>query len=112
MLLPTTIDKIGKINILYQLKSLKNASIHHSFRRGKTTFLLLSKITIKEGVILKDNIAIRIRQNRELILGRNVKISDYVSINCIIGIKSIINRSIPANSIIMSKVQNLKIPLI
>ncbi|MBP8060970.1 MAG: hypothetical protein KAY30_03945, partial [Cloacibacterium sp.] len=31
--------------------------------------------------------------------------------NCIIGAKCLINRNIPANSIIMSKVQNLKIPL-
>ncbi|MFT3918503.1 acyltransferase [Cloacibacterium sp.] len=181
MLIPKTIDKIGKINTLHQLKSLKNASIHPSFRIGKNMFLLLSqdaKITIEEGVIIKDYNAIRIRKSGELILGKNVNISDYVSINClekieigedsgiaegckfydhdhafvtepeyewkqnefntapiiigknvkiysevtilkgvtigdncIIGTKCLINRSIPANSIIMSKVQNLKIPL-
>ncbi len=181
MLLPKTIDKIGKMNVLYQLKSLKSASIHPSFQIGKNAFLLLSndaKVTIEENVILKDNNAIRIRQNGELILKKNVHISDYCSINCIekieigedsgiaegckfydhdhafvtepqyewkqnefntapiiigknvkiysevtilkgvtigdnciIGAKCIINRSIPANSIIMGKVQNLKIPL-
>ena len=181
MLFPKIIDKIGKINTMHQLKSLKNAFIHPSFRIGKNTFLLLSKdakITIEEGVVMKDNNAIRIRKRGELILGKNVNISDYVSINCIekieigddtgiaegckfydhdhafvtepeyewkqnefntapiiigknvkiysevtilkgvtigdnciIGAKCLINRNIPANSIIMSKVQNLKIPL-
>ena len=181
MLFPKIIDKIGKMNTMHQLKSMKNAFIHPSFRIGKNTFLLLSKdakITIEEGVVMKDNNAIRIRKRGELILGKNVNISDYVSINCIekieigddtgiaegckfydhdhafvtepeyewkqnefntapiiigknvkiysevtilkgvtigdnciIGAKCLINRSIPANSIIMSKVQNLKIPL-
>ena len=181
MLFPKIIDKIGKMNTMHQLKSMKNAFIHPSFRIGKNTFLLLSKearITIKEGVVMKDNNAIRIRKRGELILGKNVNISDYVSINCIekieigddtgiaegckfydhdhafvtepeyewkqnefntapiiigknvkiysevtilkgvtigdnciIGAKCLINRNIPANSIIMSKVQNLKIPL-
>ena len=181
MIFPKIINKIGKMNTMHQLKSLKNSTIHHSFRIGKNTFLLLSKearITIKEGVVMKDNNAIRIRKRGELILGKNVNISDYVSINCIekieigddtgiaegckfydhdhafvteptyewkqnefntapiiigknvkiysevtilkgvtigdnciIGAKCLINRNIPANSIIMSKVQNLKIPL-
>ena len=181
MLFPKIIDKIGKMNTMHQLKSMKNAFIHPSFRIGKNTFLLLSKearITIKEGVVMKDNNAIRIRKRGELILGKNVNISDYVSINCIekieigddtgiaegckfydhdhafvteptyewkqnefntapiiigknvkiysevtilkgvtigdnciIGAKCLINRNIPANSIIMNKVQNLKIPL-
>ena len=181
MIFPKIMDKIGKMNTMHQLKSLKNSTIHHSFRIGKNTFLLLSKearITIKEGVVMKDNNAIRIRKRGELILGKNVNISDYVSINCIekieigdntgiaegckfydhdhafvteptyewkqnefntapiiigknvkiysevtilkgvtigdnciIGAKCLINRNIPANSIIMSKVQNLKIPL-
>ena len=181
MIFPKIIDKIGKMNTMHQLKSMKNAFIHPSFRIGKNTFLLLSKdakITIEEGVVMKDNNAIRIRKRGELILGKNVNISDYVSINCIekieigddtgiaegckfydhdhafvteptyewkqnefntapiiigknvkiysevtilkgvtigdnciIGAKCLINRSIPANSIIMSKVQNLKIPL-
>ena len=86
MIFPRIIDKIGKMNAMHQLKSLKNSTIHHSFRIGKNTFLLLSKearITIKEGVVMKDNNAIRIRKNGELILGKNVNISDYVSINCI-----------------------------
>ena len=86
MIFPKIIDKIGKINTMHQLKSLKNSTIHHSFRIGKNTFLLLSKearITIKEGVVMKDNNAIRIRKRGELILGKNVNISDYVSINCI-----------------------------
>jgi hypothetical protein len=43
MLFPKIIDKIGKINTMHQLKSLKNSTIHHSFRIGKNTFLLLSK---------------------------------------------------------------------
>ena len=181
MIFPKIIDKIGKMNTMHQLKSMKNAFIHPSFRIGKNTFLLLSKdakITIEEGVVMKDNNAIRIRKRGELILGKNVNISDYVSINCIekieigddtgiaegckfydhdhafvtepeyewkqnefntapiiigknvkiysevtilkgvtigdnciIGAKCLINRNIPANSIIMSKVQNLKIPL-
>ena len=181
MLFPKIIDKIGKMNTMHQLKSMKNAFIHPSFRIGKNTFLLLSKdakITIEEGVVMKDNNAIRIRKRGELILGKNVNISDYVSINCIekieigddtgiaegckfydhdhafvtepeyewkqnefntapiiigknvkiysevtilkgvtigdnciIGAKCLINRNIPANSIIMNKVQNLKIPL-
>ena len=181
MIFPKIIDKIGKTNTIHQLKSLKNSTIHHSFRIGKNTFLLLSKdakITIEEGVVMKDNNAIRIRKRGELILGKNVNISDYVSINCIekieigddtgiaegckfydhdhafvtepeyewkqnefntapiiigknvkiysevtilkgvtigdnciIGAKCLINRNIPANSIIMNKVQNLKIPL-
>ena len=86
MLFPKIIDKIGKMNTMHQLKSMKNAFIHPSFRIGKNTFLLLSKearITIKEGVVMKDNNAIRIRKNGELILGKNVNISDYVSINCL-----------------------------
>lgn len=181
MLFPKIIDKIGKMNTMHQLKSMKNAFIHPTFRIGKNTFLLLSKdakITIEEGVVMKDNNAIRIRKRGELILGKNVNISDYVSINCIekieigddtgiaegckfydhdhafvtepeyewkqnefntapiiigknvkiysevtilkgvtigdnciIGAKCLINRNIPANSIIMNKVQNLKIPL-
>lgn len=181
MIFPKIIDKIGKMNTMHQLKSMKNAFIHPSFRIGKNTFLLLSKdakITIEEGVVMKDNNAIRIRKRGELILGKNVNISDYVSINCIekieigddtgiaegckfydhdhafvtepeyewkqnefntapiiigknvkiysevtilkgvtigdnciIGAKCLINRNIPANSIIMNKVQNLKIPL-
>ena len=181
MIFPRIIDKIGKMNTMHQLKSMKNAFIHPTFRIGKNTFLLLSKdakITIEEGVVMKDNNAIRIRKRGELILGKNVNISDYVSINCIekieigddtgiaegckfydhdhafvtepeyewkqnefntapiiigknvkiysevtilkgvtigdnciIGAKCLINRNIPANSIIMNKVQNLKIPL-
>ena len=66
IIFPKIIDKIGKMNAMHQLKSLKNSTIHHSFRIGKNTFLLLSKearITIKEGVVMKDNNAIRIRKN-------------------------------------------------
>ena len=181
MLIPRTIDQIRKINTLHQLKKIKNSSVHHSFKIGKNAFLLLSndaKITIKEGVIIKDNTAIRIRKSGELILGKNVHISDNVSINClekieigddsgfaegckfydhdhafvtepkyewkqnefntapiiigknvriysevtilkgvtigdncIIGAKCLINRNVPPNSIIMNKVQNLRIPL-
>jgi hypothetical protein len=43
MIFPKIIDKIGKMNAMHQLKSLKNSTIHHSFRIGKNTFLLLSK---------------------------------------------------------------------
>ena len=53
MIFPKIIDKIGKMNTMHQLKSMKNALFILLLELGKH-FLLLSKeakITIKEGVV-------------------------------------------------------------